>query len=192
MIVSASAHWCLVTFFFQSGQRKFEERNERAQPFVCQETFQSQSVLTENISEGFKTELTFSNDPGITNEFMSHDGYVPYYRTYANLVDTPLCTNVALKEENTEKGGGVQSSGCVFNPQYEDEPSNATGIFATGYFPYYRTYEEYLSTSDIPCEAHSTVESEEAETSNGAEMESESDHGTEDELDPTVSHKQRD
>nr|XP_020638428.1 uncharacterized protein LOC110073495 [Pogona vitticeps] len=163
----------------ESGHQRFEERSERAQPFLCQETTQSLSISTENTSEGFKTEPTLSNDSGITGEFMSYDGYVPYYRTYAKLVETPVCMNVDLKQENAEKGG-VQSNGCVFNPQYEDEPSNVMGIFATGYFPYYRTREEHFSTSDFPCESHSTAESGEAETNKGGEEESEIDHDAED------------
>ncbi|KAJ7316464.1 hypothetical protein JRQ81_002626 [Phrynocephalus forsythii] len=163
----------------ESGQQRSEERNEKTQPFVCQEASQSPSS-TENTSEGFETELSLSSDSGVTNEFMSFDGYFPYYRTYANLVEPPLCMNVDVKQENTGKERGIQSNGCVFNPQYEDEPSNAMGIFATGYFPYYRTCEEYLSTSDFPCEVHGTVESEETETNNGEEIESEIDHDTED------------
>lgn len=123
----------------------------------------------------------------VTNDLKFCHEYLPYYRTYTNLLETRLDTNTGEKYDNIE-GEGIQSNGCAFQPEYEDEPLKDTGM---GYFPYYRSYEEYLSNSDLTGEIYSSVDSEEADTSSTEELGSGMDCEIEEVYEDTVSWNQK-
>ncbi|XP_053236155.1 uncharacterized protein LOC128409602 [Podarcis raffonei] len=151
----------------EKSQESLKETKERAPTLSCQET--SKSV--ENSAEDFNTEWTIFNDLFFSSDVAPCNEFIPYYRTYSNLVEIPLQVNIELSHENAE-GEEVQSDGCVFNPKYEDEPLRDVSL-TMGYFPYYRTYEEYFGSSDLPSEIHSGAESEGSVANNAEEIKSE-------------------
>ncbi|XP_053145367.1 uncharacterized protein LOC128342258 isoform X2 [Hemicordylus capensis] len=170
-----------------TGHQHSEGRNLSAPQSSDQETSKPLLQLTEDSTDDFSTELTLFNDSVATSNLKSCNEYLPYYRTYASLLETPLDITTEVKHENTEREGGVQSNGCVFQDKYEDEPLHDTDI-ASGYFPYYRSYEEYFGSSDPPSETHS-AENEEAETNSKEETESENDYEIEEAYEDTVFHE---
>ncbi|KAL8212002.1 UNVERIFIED_CONTAM: hypothetical protein K2H54_033589 [Gekko kuhli] len=169
----------------EAEQRSLEARNERIPLISCQEISRPPLLLFEDNAEDFDTELTSFNDLWDTNDQVSCNEYLPYYRTYASLLEVPHSINTGMKEEDTEREGGVQSNECVFKSIYEDEPLNGMGL-VTGIVPYYRSYEEYLGSPDLPSEVHSRADSEEAETDSPEEIESEIDCEVEEVLENAV------
>ncbi|KAJ6667913.1 hypothetical protein lerEdw1_016234 [Lerista edwardsae] len=150
----------------KTGQQCYEAWKANEPLFSCQQQVSKPLLLSiEDGIEDFKTELTLFNDLVVTNDLKFCHEYLPYYRTNTNLLETHLDPNTGDKYENI--GEGIQSNGCAFQPEYEDEPLKDMG---TGYFPYYRSYEEYFSNSDLTGEAYSSVDSEEAETSSTEEL----------------------
>ncbi|XP_062826410.1 uncharacterized protein LOC134296160 isoform X2 [Anolis carolinensis] len=156
-------------------QQPFNEENEISPPLASQETTQSLSPSREDSAEEFKTELTFFNDLVFTNDPVSHIEYLPYYRTYTNLVEISSCRNPDEQQENADKDG-LQSNGCASKLQYEDEPLHDLDNFTTGYFPYYRTCEEFFSNSDLPSNIYNTAEIEEVGGNSADQTDSETDY----------------
>lgn len=144
--------------FFQLGLRSLEPQIESITPCSCQETSEPVLLLIEDNTEDFKSELTLYNDLRDTSDLVSCHEYLPYYRTYATLLENPLSINT--ENETTED---VQSNGYVFKSEYEDKPINNIG-FDSGYVPYYRSYEEYFTSPALPSEVPSKAETEKAET----------------------------
>ncbi|XP_061477906.1 uncharacterized protein LOC133382242 isoform X1 [Rhineura floridana] len=170
----------------ESSQQSLEEKNETASPFSCRETSKPPSLSTEDSAEDFNIELTIFNDLMASSDLIPCNEYIPYYRTYANLVENPLQINTELNHENIERED-IQSNGCVFKLKHEDEPLNDMDL-TNGYFPYYRTYEEYFDSSDLSTEVHSRTESEEGET-NEEEIESKIDCEIEEVYEDTVTQE---
>ncbi|XP_061477912.1 uncharacterized protein LOC133382242 isoform X2 [Rhineura floridana] len=144
----------------ESSQQSLEEKNETASPFSCRETSKPPSLSTEDSAEDFNIELTIFNDLMASSDLIPCNEYIPYYRTYANLVENPLQINTELNHENIER---------------EDIQSNGT-------------YEEYFDSSDLSTEVHSRTESEEGET-NEEEIESKIDCEIEEVYEDTVTQE---
>ncbi|KAH0629792.1 hypothetical protein JD844_012165 [Phrynosoma platyrhinos] len=159
----------------ENDQHTFEGRNEGSEFLDTQEASQALSPSREDNAEEFNSELTFFNDLVITSDPVSHIEYVPYYRTYTSFIEIPLCINPDGQQENTEKEDELQSNGCAWKLQYEDEPLYDFDHFPTGYFPYYRTCEEYFSNSELPSDLYNTAEIEETETNSADPTDSETD-----------------
>lgn len=138
----------------------------------CQDISEPLLLLLEDNTEDFDTELTSFNDLWDTSDQMSYNEYLPYYRTYTNLLEVPQYLNTGVEKENIERGGGIESNECVFKSICKDESLNVMGL-VTGYVPYYRSHEEYFGSQDLPSKVHSRADNEETMTDSTKEMESE-------------------
>lgn len=125
-------------------------------------------------------ELTSFNDSWDTSDQGSCTGYLPYYRTHANLLNVPQDINKGVQQEDTEGEGGFQSNEYVYKSIYEEEPLHDISS-VTGYVPYYRSYEEYFGSPDYPSEVHST-----ADSGDSGDAETDSTEGIESDIDYEV------
>lgn len=111
---------------------------------------------------------------------------MPYYRTDTNLVESLPCINSEANQKSPEGINRVQSNCCVFKLKYKEESSNERELDPE-YFPYYRTHEEYLSSSNPSEEIKSREENEEADTNSDEKIRSEAVSNAETEYANTVS-----
>ncbi|ETE72233.1 hypothetical protein L345_01945, partial [Ophiophagus hannah] len=88
---------------------------------------------------------------------------MPYYRTDTNLVESPSCINTEVNQNSPEGEDRVQSNCCVLKLKYKGESTNEREL-DTEYFPYYRTYEECLSSSNPSEEMKNKEQNEEVGT----------------------------
>uniref|UniRef100_A0ACB8EIS4 Uncharacterized protein n=1 Tax=Sphaerodactylus townsendi TaxID=933632 RepID=A0ACB8EIS4_9SAUR len=168
----------------EAQQQSLEARTERVSLISCEEITKTLLLFDDN-AEDCDTELTPFNDLWDTSDLVYCNEYLPYYRTYANLLEIPQFINTEVKQEEKEGEGEIQSNGCVFKSIYEDEPLNNMGL-DTGYVPYYRSYEDYFGNPALPSKVHSRADNEETEANITKEIESEIDHEVEEILQNSV------
>lgn len=110
---------------------------------------------------------------------------MPYYRTDTNLVESPSCINSEVNQNSPEGEDRVQSNCCVFKLKYKESTNERE--LDTEYFPYYRTYQEYLTSSNPSEEIKSREQNEEADTNSDEKIRSEAVSNAEAEYTNTVS-----
>ncbi|XP_034264628.1 uncharacterized protein LOC117660573 [Pantherophis guttatus] len=155
----------------KNGVHSLQERNESPPTLIHPETSKLLPLSTEDGAEDFNIELTHFNDLVRSNPTTCSE-YMPYYRTDTNLVESPSCLNSEVNQNSPEGEDRVQSNCCVFKLKHKEEFTNEREL-DTEYFPYYRTYEEYLTSSNPSEEIKSREQNEEATTNSDEKIRSE-------------------
>ncbi|KAK9406544.1 hypothetical protein NXF25_005318 [Crotalus adamanteus] len=156
----------------KNGVHILQERNESTPTLIHTATSKPLPLSAEDGTEDFNIELTNFNDLMVRCNSITCSEYMPYYRTDTILVENFPCINSEANQKSPEGENRVQSNCCVFKLKHKEESSNEREL-DTEYFPYYRTYEEYLSSSNPSVEIKSREKNEEADTNNDEKIRSE-------------------
>nr|XP_025036985.1 uncharacterized protein LOC112544638 [Pelodiscus sinensis] len=128
--------------------KSLEGNLETILPFYRSEASNSFLLLIEDDIEVFDSELSLFNELPIPSNLISSPHYLPYYRTYEEFFINPVSLDtlcVKAEMEDSDIGGEKRDRGrgCKANTIREDE-NRSHVVISTGYFPYYRSYEEYF------------------------------------------------
>nr|XP_009668462.1 PREDICTED: uncharacterized protein LOC104141062 isoform X2 [Struthio camelus australis] len=94
-------------------------------------------LLTEGGAEDFNSELLLFKEQSVPNYLVSSLQYIPFYRTSEVFISphSLIASNISTETEESFDDSQVNAK--------QDENLNNSAL-STGYFPYYRSYEEPL------------------------------------------------
>ncbi|XP_042707433.1 uncharacterized protein LOC101938691 [Chrysemys picta bellii] len=134
----------------ESVQQSLEGNLETILPFYRSEASNFFLLLIEDSVEDFDTELSLFNELSNSSDLVSYPQYLPYYRTHEEFFINPVSLDTLLIRADVDEGDiGREkregSGGCKVNSIREDETLSNL-VISTGYFPYYRSYEEHFGS----------------------------------------------
>ncbi|KAG6941158.1 hypothetical protein G0U57_007256 [Chelydra serpentina] len=147
-------------------QQSLEGNLETILPFYRTEASNFFLLLIEDSAEDFDTELSLFNELSISSDLVSSPQYLPYYRTHEEFFINPESLDTLLIRADVEEGDIERekregSGGCKVNTIREDETLSNLAL-STGYFPYYRSYEEHFRSPVLHDGLSITAEGKEA------------------------------
>ncbi|XP_039339855.1 uncharacterized protein LOC120369983 [Mauremys reevesii] len=150
----------------ESVQQSLEGNLETILPFYRSEASNFFLLLIEDSAEDFDTELSLFNELSISSDLVSSPQYLPYYRTHEEFFINPVSLDTLLIRTEVEEGDIRRekregSGGCKVNTVREDETLSNL-VISTGYFPYYRSYEEHFGSPVLHDGLSTTAEGKEA------------------------------
>ncbi|KAH1166718.1 hypothetical protein KIL84_015890 [Mauremys mutica] len=150
----------------ESVQQNLEGNLETILPFYRSEASNFFLLLIEDSAEDFDTELSLFNELSISSDLVSSPQYLPYYRTHEEFFINPVSLDTLLIRTEVEEGDIRRekregSGGCKVNTVREDETLSNL-VISTGYFPYYRSYEEHFGSPVLHDGLSITAEGKEA------------------------------